>query len=174
MFHVERALQVTRKAICPSFFHIFLLQVGVLGHVGLELKGLLQIWRNSDVGGFVNQIDYLFLEHEVPLSGYLILLLREELNHICKFVQFEEEQAWAVLGRDNDAFAHQPLSYYRKKEKWLKGKTKMWYVFPNDMGLDNSFKLALSNLDLNDWALEPVTSDDGDPLEGSSSTSTDA
>jgi hypothetical protein len=34
--------------------------------------------------------------------------------------------------------------------------------------------LALANLDLNEPVLEPVTFDDGDPLEGSSSTPTDA
>jgi hypothetical protein len=61
-----------------------------------------------------------------------------------------------------------------QREEWLKGKTKMWDVFPDDMGLDNSVELALANLDLNEPVLEPVTFDDGDPLEGSSSTSTDA
>ena len=50
----------------------------------------------------------------------------------------------------------------------------MWDVFSNDMGLDNSVELALANLDLNELVLEPITFDDGDPLEGSSSTSTDA
>jgi hypothetical protein len=63
---------------------------------------------------------------------------------------------------------------YRQREEWLKGKTKMWDVFPDDMGLDNSVELALANLDLNEPVLEPVTFDDGDPLEGSSSTPTDA
>jgi len=56
----------------------------------------------------------------------------------------------------------------------VKGKTKMWDVFPHDIGSDNSVELALANLDLNDPVLEPVTFDDGDPLEGSSSTATDA
>ena len=37
------------------------------------------------------------------------------------------------------------------------------------MGLDNNVELALANLDLNEPMLEPVTFDDGDPLEGSSS-----
>ena len=41
------------------------------------------------------------------------------------------------------------------------------------MSLDSSTKLALSNLDLNDPVLEPVTFDDSDPLEGSSSTPVD-
>ena len=59
---------------------------------------------------------------------------------------------------------------YRQREEWVKGKTKMWDVFPDDMGLDNSVELALANLDLNDPVLEPITFDDGDPLEGSSST----
>jgi len=59
---------------------------------------------------------------------------------------------------------------YRQREEWVKGRTKMWDVFPDDMGLDNSVELALANMDLNDPVLEPVTFDDGDPLEGSSST----
>jgi hypothetical protein len=63
---------------------------------------------------------------------------------------------------------------YRQREEWVKGKTKMWDVFPDDMGLDKSVELALANLDLNDPVLEPVTFDDGDPLEGSSSTTIDA
>ena len=42
------------------------------------------------------------------------------------------------------------------------------------MGLDNSVELALTNLDLNEQVLELVTFDDGDPLEGSSSTLIDA
>jgi hypothetical protein len=52
----------------------------------------------------------------------------------------------------------------------------MWDVFSDDMGLNNSVELALANLDLNELVLEPVTFDDGDPLEGSSpeSTSTNA
>jgi hypothetical protein len=40
--------------------------------------------------------------------------------------------------------------------------------------LDNSVELALVNLDLDEPMLELVTFDDGDPLEGSSSTPTDA
>ena len=50
----------------------------------------------------------------------------------------------------------------------------MWDVFLDDMGLNNSVELALVNLDLNELVLESVTFDDGDPLEGSSSTSTNA
>jgi hypothetical protein len=65
-------------------------------------------------------------------------------------------------------------TYYRQREEWLKGKTKMWDVFLDDMGLNNSVELALANLDLNELVLESVTFDDGDPLEGSSSTSTNA
>jgi len=42
------------------------------------------------------------------------------------------------------------------------------------MGLDSSDDLALANLDLNESVLEPVTFDDDDPLEGSSSTPLDA
>ena len=55
----------------------------------------------------------------------------------------------------------------------MKGKTKMWDVFPDDMGLDDSVELALANMDLNDPVLEPVTFDD-ESLEGSSSTPTNA
>ena len=46
-------------------------------------------------------------------------------------------------------------------------------VFHDDMGLDNSTKLALANLDPNDPVLESMTFDDSDPLEGSSSTPID-
>jgi hypothetical protein len=62
---------------------------------------------------------------------------------------------------------------YRQRQEWLKGKTKMWDVFPDDMGLDDSVELALANMDLNDPVLEPVTFDD-ESLEGSSSTPTNA
>jgi hypothetical protein len=58
---------------------------------------------------------------------------------------------------------------YRQRKEWLKGKTKMWDVFSNDMGLNNSVDLALTNLDLNELVLELVTFDNGDPLEESSS-----
>ena len=63
---------------------------------------------------------------------------------------------------------------YRKREEWVKGKTKMWDVFPDDMGLDSSMELALANMDLNDPVLEPVTFDESDRMEGSSSTAGDA
>lgn len=63
---------------------------------------------------------------------------------------------------------------YRQRQEWLKGKTKMWDVFPDDMGLDDSIELALANMDLNDPVLEPVTFDDETQrLEGSSSTAAD-
>ena len=55
---------------------------------------------------------------------------------------------------------------YSQRDEWLKGKTKMWDVFPDDMGLDNSVELALANVDLNEPAIEPVTFDDGDTVEG--------
>ena len=55
----------------------------------------------------------------------------------------------------------------------MKESTKMWDVFLDDMGLDSSIELALANLDFNDPLLEPVTFDDSDPLEGSSSTPAD-
>jgi hypothetical protein len=32
-----------------------------------------------------------------------------------------------------------------QREEWLKGKTKMWDVFLDDMGLDNSVELAMSS-----------------------------
>jgi hypothetical protein len=63
---------------------------------------------------------------------------------------------------------------YRQSEEWLKGKTKMWDVFLDDMGLNNSVELALTNLNLNELVLELVIFYEGDPLEGSSSTSTNA
>jgi hypothetical protein len=43
---------------------------------------------------------------------------------------------------------------YRQREEWVKGKTKMWDVFPDDMGFDSSVELALANMDLNDPVLE--------------------
>ena len=46
----------------------------------------------------------------------------------------------------------------------------MWDVFLDDMGLDSSVEMALANLDLNEPMLEPITFDDGDTVEGSSST----
>ena len=71
-------------------------------------------------------------------------------------------------------YVHSNLHHiYRKREEWVKGKKKMWDVFLDDMGLDSSTELALANLDLNDPVLEPVTFDDSDPLEGSSSTPAD-
>ena len=45
--------------------------------------------------------------------------------------------------------------------------------FQGLLGLSN-VELALANLDLNEPVLEPVTFDDGDTVEGSSSTPTDA
>jgi hypothetical protein len=52
------------------------------------------------------------------------------------------------------------------KKRFFLMKTKMWDVFPDDMGLDSSVELALANLDLNELVLEPVTFDDDDHLEG--------
>eukprot|EP00253_Pinus_taeda_P020515 PITA_20515 len=63
---------------------------------------------------------------------------------------------------------------YKQREEWLRGKTKMWDFFLDDMGLENSVELALVNMDLNDPVLEPVRFDDKDILEGSSSTPVDA
>ena len=62
---------------------------------------------------------------------------------------------------------------YRVREEWLKGKTKMWDVFPDDISLDNNVDLALANLDLNEPVLELVTFDDADTVEASSSTPAD-
>ena len=58
----------------------------------------------------------------------------------------------------------------------MKGKTKVWDIFLDDMSLDSSTELALANMDLNDPVLEPVTFDDSvsDCMEGSSSTAVDA
>jgi hypothetical protein len=60
---------------------------------------------------------------------------------------------------------------YTQREECLRGKTKMWDVFPDDMGLDSSVELALANMDLNDLVLELVRFDD---LEGSASIPADA
>ena len=35
---------------------------------------------------------------------------------------------------------------YKKREEWVKGKTKMWDVFPDDLGLDSSTELVLPNM----------------------------
>ena len=56
----------------------------------------------------------------------------------------------------------------------LKGKTKMWDVFPNNMGFYNNIELTLANLDLNEPMLQPISFNYGDPLEWSSSTPLDA
>jgi hypothetical protein len=53
-------------------------------------------------------------------------------------------------------------------------KEKRWDVFPGDMSLDNNVELALANLDLNEPVLKPITFDDDDLREGSSSTPVDA
>ena len=63
---------------------------------------------------------------------------------------------------------------YRQRKEWLRGKIKMWDVFPDGMGLDSNVELTLANMDLNDPVLEPVRFDDSDILEGSSSTPVDA
>jgi hypothetical protein len=63
---------------------------------------------------------------------------------------------------------------YKMRNKWLKRKTKMWDVFPHNMGLDNNIESTLANLDLNEPMLEPITFDEGDPLERLSSTPTNA
>jgi len=60
---------------------------------------------------------------------------------------------------------------YRQREEWLRGKTKMWDVFPDNMGLDTTVELALANMDLSDPTLDPVSFDD---LEGSTSILADA
>lgn len=49
------------------------------------------------------------------------------------------------------------------KERYVLMKSKMWDVFFNDIGLDSSVELALTNLDLNEPVLELVTFDDGYP-----------
>jgi hypothetical protein len=67
-------------------------------------------------------------------------------------------------------YVHTNLCLIYMQREWLTRKTKMW----DDVGLDNSVELELVNLDLNEPVQEPVTFDDGDPLEGSSSTPGDA
>ena len=87
--------------------------------------------------------------------------------HTMKKSRLEQSRAETMV------YVHTNLRLiYRQREEWLKGKTKMWDVFPDDMGLDNSVELALANMNLNDPVLEPATFDDGDTLEGSSSTPT--
>ena len=82
--------------------------------------------------------------------------------------RFEQSRAKTMV------YVHNNLRLiYRQREDWLNGKTKMWDAFPDDMGLDNSVELALANLDLNEPLLEPVTFDDGDTVEGPSSTLAD-
>jgi hypothetical protein len=92
------------------------------------------------------------------------------LEHTWEFVQFEEEQSRAK----SMVYVHTNLRLiYRQREEWLKGKTKMWDVFPDDMRLDDTVELALANMDLNAPMLELVTFEDDIPLVGSSSTATD-
>jgi hypothetical protein len=50
---------------------------------------------------------------------------------------------------------------YIGKVRVVDGRTKMWDVFLNDMGINNTFELALAKLDLNKLVLELVTVDDG-------------
>ncbi|KAH9294427.1 hypothetical protein KI387_040363, partial [Taxus chinensis] len=88
--------------------------------------------------------------------------------HSLKKSRLEQSRAETMV------YVHSNLLIYRMKDEWLKGRTKMWDAFPDDTCLDNTVELALANLDLNEPVLEPVTFDDGDPLEGSSSTPADA
>lgn len=78
------------------------------------------------------------------------------------------------FNRDNGVYAHQPWSYLQTEGGFVEGKKNMWDVFLDDIVLDNNVELALANLDLNELVLEPITFDDNDPLEGSSSTLVDA
>jgi hypothetical protein len=78
------------------------------------------------------------------------------------------------VSNDLVVYVHTNHLIYRQREEWLKRKTNMWDVFLDDMGLNNSVELALVNLDLNELVLESDTFDDGDPLQGSFSTSTNA
>eukprot|EP00253_Pinus_taeda_P002694 PITA_02694 len=81
---------------------------------------------------------------------------------------------WANHGARSPPLQQLAMRLFAQAKEWLKGKTKMWDVFPDDMGLDNSVEVALANMDLNDPMLEPVRFDDGDTVEGSSSTLADA
>ena len=56
----------------------------------------------------------------------------------------------------------------------MNGKRKVWDIFLDYISLDHSIELALANMVLNDPVLEPVTFDNGDLMEGSSSTPADA
>ena len=82
--------------------------------------------------------------------------------------RFEQSRAEAMV------YVHTNLCLiYRQRQEWLKGKTKMWDAFLDDMGLDDNVELALANMDLNNLVLESVTFD-GEPFKGSSSTLADA
>ena len=61
---------------------------------------------------------------ESHLLSYFILFLWEELEHIWELVQFEEEQDWAVQGRDDGVCALQPSSYLQEEEGVGEGKDK--------------------------------------------------
>ena len=53
---------------------------------------------------------------------------------------------FVVVSGDLVVYVHTNLRLiYKQREEWLKGKTKMWDVFPDDMGLDNSVELAMSS-----------------------------
>jgi hypothetical protein len=70
--------------------------------------------------------------------------------HTLKKSRLEQSRAKTMV------YVHSNLHLiYRMREEWLKGKTKMWDVFLDDMGLDNNVELALANLDLNEPVLEP-------------------
>jgi hypothetical protein len=88
-----------------------------------------------------------------------------------KYKLFCSTLLFVIVSGDLVVYVHTNLRLiYMQREEWLKGKTKMWDVFPHDMDFDSSVELALANLDLNEPMLELVTFDDGDPLEGTSST----
>ena len=82
------------------------------------------------------------------------------------------EQSWA----ETMVYVHTNLRLiYRKRQDWLKGKTKMWDVFLDDTSLDDNIELALANMDLNEPVLESITFDEDneEPLDESSSTPAD-
>ena len=62
-----------------------------------------------------------------------------------KYKLFYWTLLFVVVSGDLVVYVHTNLCLiYKQREEWLKGKTKMWDVFSDDMGLNNSVELALA------------------------------